>query len=141
MLGQIQVPQDSALWCSTERDRETSLCPSTVWQLLCWQLPLEPSSEKVHVGITHTHPSPGPGLMMSIPHSSGLCAAVLLSTPGMPQLCWPAAPIPPQLVVDPGAAVCNLSGCFALLPLDSPPQARWLSSQLNEALNQRIIQL
>lgn len=143
MLGQIQAPQDSALWCTTGRDQaRPAFAPapsgSSCAGSCLWSLQARRCTWELH---THTHPSPGPGLMTSILHPSGLCAAVLLGTPGTLQLCRPAAPIPPQLVVEPGAAVCNLSGCFALLPPASPPQAHWFSSQLNEALNQRIIQL
>jgi len=72
-------------WCGLG---ETSLYPGTAWHLLHWQLPVEPSSKKVHVGITHTHAGPGPGWMTSILCCPGLSAAVLLGTPRM----LPAAP-------------------------------------------------
>lgn len=123
---------------------ETSLCPGTVWQLLRWQLPSEPSSEKVHVGITHTHTGSGPGQMMSIVRSPGLSAAVLLGTPGMlpavlaagshPHHSWQRSPA--RLFVICWGALPS----FPLLP-PPPPQVHWFSSQLNEALNRGIIQL
>lgn len=103
---------------------ETSLCPSTVWQLLCWQLPLEPSSKKMHVGITHTCQ---PRAWVGDEHPSLLWAltTVLLCTPRMLPAVLAAGSIPPGLVVEPGAAVCNLSGCFACLP--PPPPASTLA--------------
>lgn len=119
---------------------QTSLCPRTVWQLLCWQLPLEPSSKKVHVGITHTCQPRAwvgdehPPLLWALHHGAALRTRDAPSCAGrqLPsrQGCWWSLA---RLFV-----ICQ--GALPASP-HLPLRAHWLSSQLNEALNQGIIQL